>query len=58
MPIWTGTKCEGCDIPLTNQSYAFVQKKEILNDRRPHLAIFVVRFTPFILLNGLSRSEH
>src|SRR5712691_9505536 len=48
---------ESCDIPLTNRSHASAQK-EILNVLSPYLAIFVLRFTPFILLNGLSRTEH
>src|SRR6267154_2724060 len=33
-------------------------KKEIRNVLRPHLAIPGLRFTPFFLLNGFSRTEH
>jgi len=33
-------------------------RKEILNVLQPHLATFMLRRTPFILFNGLSRPEH
>jgi hypothetical protein len=49
-------QCESCDIPLTNR-LRVCAKKEILNVLSPHLAIFVLRFTPVILLNGLFRPE-
>lgn len=50
-------ECESCGIPLTIEVRR-VRKKEILNVLRPDLAILVLRCTPFILLNGLSRTEH